>query len=71
MSGSTMTQLPLLAAARKHATAILRHTYRSARHLSLLTGLLASLLSGKGLSCEDFELPARFTSPCRISRAPS
>ena len=49
-------QLHLLAAARKYATAVLRHFYRSARHLSLLAGLLASLPSGKG----------QFRAPCQI-----
>lgn len=49
-------QLPLLAAARQYATAVLRRFYRSARRLSLLAGLLASLLSGKG----------QFCAPCQI-----
>ena len=40
-------QSNFLAALKKFAIAVLRHRYRSAQHLRLLTGLLAGLLQGR------------------------
>ena len=45
------SQTKLLAALKKLAIAVLRCRYRSPKHLSLLTGLLASLLHGESHSC--------------------
>ena len=45
-AGRQNTREKLLAAVKKLAIAVLRHRYRSPKHLCLLTGLLASLLRG-------------------------